>query len=90
MRAVTASVFLATGESPDSEKQADIEAERAVALLKQAVAGGYKNVVQLVQDKDLDVLRDRADFMKLVAVLQARPPEEIPSTGQFSKDAGAK
>jgi serine/threonine protein kinase/tetratricopeptide (TPR) repeat protein len=90
MRAVTAAVLIANGESADHEKQADIEADRAVVLLTQAVANGYKNVAQLVQDKDFDILRHRTDFMKLLAVLQARPPEENPSAGQVSKDAGAK
>jgi hypothetical protein len=40
------------------------------AFLEQAVAAGYKNAAHMKQDKDLDALRDRADFTKLVTMLQ--------------------
>jgi hypothetical protein len=53
--------------APGSDKLA----EEAIALLKQAVAKGYKNAAHMKQDKDLDALRDRADFQKLVAELEA-------------------
>jgi hypothetical protein len=43
----------------------------AMALLKQAVAKGYKNAAHMKQDKDLDALHDRADFKKLVTELEA-------------------
>jgi tetratricopeptide (TPR) repeat protein len=67
MRAVTAAVFRTVDTSPAGREQADAEADRAMACLRQAVAAGYKNVAQLEQDPDLDALRDRADFTKLVA-----------------------
>jgi hypothetical protein len=38
--------------------------------LKQAVAAGYKNAAQLKQDRNLDALRNRADFTKLVTELE--------------------
>jgi hypothetical protein len=69
MRAVTAAVFRTADRSPTGGKQADAEADRALAWLKQAVAAGYKNAARLKQDRDLDALRDRADFTKLVAML---------------------
>jgi hypothetical protein len=47
-------------------------AEEAMALLKQAVAKGYKNAAHMKQDKDLDSLRDREDFKKLLAELEGR------------------
>jgi serine/threonine protein kinase len=46
-------------------------AEEALALLKQAVAKGYTNAAHMQQDKDLDALREREDFKKLLAELAA-------------------
>jgi serine/threonine protein kinase len=51
----------------DSEKLA----EEALALLKQAVAKGFENAAHMKQDKDLDALRARVDFQKLLAKLEA-------------------
>jgi hypothetical protein len=70
MRAVTAAVFRAADTSPAGGAQAAAEAERAMAWLKQAVAAGYKNAARVKQDKDLDALRERADFTSLVTTLQ--------------------
>ena len=39
--------------------------------LRRAVAAGYRNATRLEQDKDLDALRDRADFAALVAALES-------------------
>jgi hypothetical protein len=47
-----------------------VSADRAVAWLKQAAAAGFKDGAQLTQDKDLDALRDRSDFAKLVTNLR--------------------
>jgi tetratricopeptide (TPR) repeat protein/tRNA A-37 threonylcarbamoyl transferase component Bud32 len=44
--------------------------QRAVALLRQAVQAGYKNVALLKKDPDLDPLRQREDFQMLLAELQ--------------------
>jgi serine/threonine protein kinase/tetratricopeptide (TPR) repeat protein len=82
MRAVTAAVLRGTDlKSLLQAKPADAEADRAMAWLKQAVAAGYKNAPRLKQDKDLDTLRDRADFTQLVTELQAGPLEKKPSRG---------
>jgi serine/threonine protein kinase/tetratricopeptide (TPR) repeat protein len=70
LRAVTAVVFRAADTSPAGSEQADAEADRAMAWLRQAAAAGYKNAAHVKQDKDLDALRDRADFAKLVTVLE--------------------
>jgi hypothetical protein len=70
MRAVTATVLRAADQSPRGNRQADAEADRAMGWLYQAVAVGYKDAVQLKQDKDLDALRDRADFAKLLTMLE--------------------
>jgi tetratricopeptide (TPR) repeat protein len=70
-RAITAAVLRASGK-PSETTQADAEAERAIAWLKQAVAAGYKDVAKMKQDKDLDALRDRADFRRLVEELKPK------------------
>jgi tetratricopeptide (TPR) repeat protein len=64
MRAVSAAAL--TGV-----KQADAEAEQAMAWLKQAIAAGYKDAAHMEKDKDLDALREREDFKKLLAELTA-------------------
>jgi hypothetical protein len=72
MRAVTAAVFRAAGQPSASNQHADAEADRAIAWLKQAIAAGYKNAAHMKKDKDLDVLRDRADFTRLMTAMQPR------------------
>ncbi len=42
-----------------------------MARLRQAVAAGYQGGDPLKKDKDFDALRDREDFQKLLANLQA-------------------
>jgi serine/threonine protein kinase/tetratricopeptide (TPR) repeat protein len=73
MRAVTAAVLRAADSSPAGAKQAEAEAEQAMAWLKKAVAAGWKNAAHMEKDKDLDALRDREDFKKLLAELKAGP-----------------
>jgi tetratricopeptide (TPR) repeat protein/tRNA A-37 threonylcarbamoyl transferase component Bud32 len=46
-------------------------AARAVELLRQAVARGYKDAAHMKKDTDLDALRPRDDFQKLLADLEA-------------------
>jgi hypothetical protein len=70
LRAVTAAVIRAADTSAAGGEQADAEADRAMAWLTQAAAAGYKNVAHMKQDKDLDALRDRADFVKLLTKLE--------------------
>jgi serine/threonine-protein kinase len=41
-------------------------ANRALEFLRQAIAKGYENLAVLKTDKDLDSLRSRQDFNKLV------------------------
>jgi eukaryotic-like serine/threonine-protein kinase len=54
-------------KSSDGAKQAEL----AMEWLKMAVAAGFKNVEQMKKDRDLDALRDREDFKKLLAELEA-------------------
>jgi hypothetical protein len=72
-RAVAASVIKVDPKTPgaDATRLAKEEADRAMAWLVQAVAAGYKDAAQMKEDKDLDALRDREDFKKLLAGLEA-------------------
>ena len=54
----------------------EAEAARAVECLSRAVASGYRNTNQLRIESALDLLRDRADFKKLVAELERKSPQE--------------
>ncbi len=47
-------------------------AERAMDLLRKAVAMGYRHPAAMRTDHDLDALRDRDDFRKLLADLEAQ------------------
>jgi tetratricopeptide (TPR) repeat protein len=73
LRAVTAAAYRAADKSSTSIQQAEAEADRAMAWLRQAVAEGYQNGARLKEDKNLDALRERADFAKLITALQASP-----------------
>jgi hypothetical protein len=48
--------------------------ELAVDCLKQAIAAGFTNVEKIKKDTDLDPLRDRENFKKLIAELEAKKP----------------
>jgi hypothetical protein len=57
------------GQSDSSELQAKY-AERAVALLRQAVAKGFRDANGMKNDDDLKPLRPRDDFQKLLREMQ--------------------
>jgi len=60
-----------------SEKVADKKqtyADRAIELLRQAAHAGLKDVVHMKKDPDLNSLRGRNDFNKLIADLEAKSP----------------
>ncbi len=69
-RAVTAAV-LKQVSAPGSRAAglSKDEADRAMTWLKKAVSAGYNDVTQIKTGKDLDTLRDRADFKELLAAL---------------------
>jgi serine/threonine protein kinase/tetratricopeptide (TPR) repeat protein len=68
-RAVTAAVLLATDNSEGAAKQADSDAVAAIEWLRKASAAGYKKGEDLNQNQDFEILRKRADFQKLIQVL---------------------
>jgi hypothetical protein len=45
--------------------------DKAMAALRQAIRNGYKDAAHMKKDTDLDPLRGREDFKKLVAELEA-------------------
>jgi eukaryotic-like serine/threonine-protein kinase len=61
--------------SAEREKLADQYGRRAVELLRRAQAAGYfrdaGRLARMKQNKDLDAIRDRDDFKRLVAELEA-------------------
>jgi tetratricopeptide (TPR) repeat protein len=62
----------------DKDEARDKLAARAIELLKQAVAKGYNNAAHMKQDTDLDPLRQRDDFKKLLAELDRQRPDAKP------------
>jgi tetratricopeptide (TPR) repeat protein len=74
MRAVAAAVILAGDESAELAAQADAEADLALKWLAQAVAAGFGDAAQIAGDRDLNALRYRDDFKKIVTELERAPP----------------
>ena len=63
-------------DTPQNIKDAAAEADKAMQWLQKAIAAGYKDVSQLAKDKDLDFLRERDDFKKLLAELEPSQKSE--------------
>jgi tetratricopeptide (TPR) repeat protein len=57
------------------QEQAQAYTDRAMILLHQAVAQGYRDAAHMKKDKDLDSLRPRADFQKLLEELEKAKAE---------------
>jgi tetratricopeptide (TPR) repeat protein len=57
---------------PDRARLKAQFADRAMELLRQAVAGGLRNVAGIKNDKDLTCLHSRADFQKLIQELELK------------------
>ena len=72
-RAVTASLQ-AKAKDPDTAKLVREDADKAMAWLTKAVAAGFEDAAYLRKDADLEALRERADFKKLLADLEAKSP----------------
>ena len=54
------------------KEAAQFYSDVAMKLLRDAVSKGYKNVALLQKDTDLDPLRQREDFQKLIAELEGK------------------
>jgi serine/threonine protein kinase/tetratricopeptide (TPR) repeat protein len=64
---------VASGKIADKKQE---YADRAMELLRKAVQAGWKDAAHMAKDSDLDPLRDREDFKKLMAELQANIAKE--------------
>ena len=71
IRAVTAGVQIKT---PGADAAKLAHADRAMQWLQKVVQAGYKDAAHIKKDTDLDPLRDREDYKKLVADLEAKVP----------------
>jgi non-specific serine/threonine protein kinase/serine/threonine-protein kinase len=74
-RAITAGVLRADARTTDAARQADAEGDKALGWLTKAVAAGYdtpQHLAHMTRDADLDSLRDRDDFRRLMAGLMDR------------------
>jgi serine/threonine protein kinase/tetratricopeptide (TPR) repeat protein len=69
-RALAATAVRAADPSADGAKQASAEADRAMAWLQKGVAAGWSDVIQMRADRNLDAIRDRADFKALTSQLK--------------------
>ena len=67
----TLACLYAVASDKTADRKADY-ADRAVELLRKAVAAGLSKPASLKEDKELDALRGRADFEKLVAEVKAK------------------
>jgi tetratricopeptide (TPR) repeat protein len=67
---VSAAVKNANTPGADASRLAETYSARAIELLQLAVAKGYKDAALMKKDKDLDAVRDREDFKRLVAKLE--------------------
>jgi len=54
------------------EEAAQFYSNTAMKLLRDAVSKGYNEVAHMKKDTDLDPLRQRYDFQKLVAELEGK------------------
>jgi tetratricopeptide (TPR) repeat protein len=73
-RAICAAVISEDPKTPaaDAARLTREQADLAMAWLHKAVAAGFTDAEQIKQDKDLDALREREDFKKLLAELPAK------------------
>jgi tetratricopeptide (TPR) repeat protein/tRNA A-37 threonylcarbamoyl transferase component Bud32 len=70
-------------EEPERRRRAQADADQAMVLLQEAVKKGYRNSALVVKDADLDALRGREEFTKLLAEMDKRPPaEKSPAVAQ--------
>jgi len=73
-RSICAAVIRDTDATPAGQVKAKDQADHAMAWLKQAVAAGFNDAAHIEKDKDLDALRDREDFRKLLTELVGGSP----------------
>ncbi len=62
-------------DEPKRKELGQRYADRALAMLRQAVAGGYKDAARMRQNPDLEPLRTREDFRQLLAEVEGKTKE---------------
>jgi serine/threonine protein kinase len=62
--------------SAEAGKQSLSAGDRAMDSLRSAVAAGYRDAAHITKNTDLDVLRQRPDFIQLMAELSARSKKD--------------
>jgi hypothetical protein len=67
------------------KQQAQFYGGQALAMLRTAVARGFKDAAHLQKDTDLDPLRGRDDFQKFLAELEKGAPKEKPKSDRPQK-----
>ncbi|HEY7118127.1 MAG TPA: tetratricopeptide repeat protein, partial [Tepidisphaeraceae bacterium] len=80
-RAVTAAVQAKAGGA-DAQRLAREDADKAMQWLTGAAGAGWHDPAQMEKDADLDPLRERADFRKLLAALDTEVNENVAATRQ--------
>jgi serine/threonine protein kinase len=75
-RAVIVAVLRAVDDSDIARKETTDEADLAMRWLQKAIAAGYNDIARVNEDQDLNALRDRDDFTKLVTDLVAKVADE--------------
>jgi eukaryotic-like serine/threonine-protein kinase len=71
-RAVAAAVLRKSEHAPHGNTRADKESDQAMTWLRQAVAAGFNDKDRLAKSKEFDSMRDRADFRRFMAELEAK------------------
>jgi serine/threonine protein kinase/tetratricopeptide (TPR) repeat protein len=71
-RAELAAALRGADKSSAAAKEADTEADRAMAWLAKAVAAGFTDFTHIKTDEDLKALHGREDYKKLVAELESK------------------
>ena len=63
-----------------AKRQAAVQfyGDQAMAMLRDAVAKGYKDAAHMKKDTDLDPLRQREDFKKLLSELAEKAKADAP------------
>ena len=70
MAATILSVCSSSAEEQQNPESAEEHAQEALATLEAAIDKGYNNLAELEHNPELDVLRDRPEFSRLVSRLE--------------------
>jgi hypothetical protein len=71
-------------ESGITVKDADAAGEQAVAALRRAIAAGFRDLAGIRKETDLDSLRERPDFEKVLKELEEKMAADRPKNDAHS------